>query len=134
MNATLTERRIEAGETSERVAFTCPGCGRETVIHVGLATYLPEKRCMQCRGTPRAGRGGNAVVKGKRIGTHEGRRKDRKDGTTADQQRAVKRAASARNRSRRAGYRLSNGEVGRKPCRSYDECNHRKHRYTTGRR
>lgn len=127
MNLTLTERRLDAGETSERVAFTCPGCGRETVIHVGLQAVLTEKRCMQCRDTSRSGRGGTPAVKGRKVGTHEGRRKDRKDGATADQQRAVKRAASARNRTRR-------GSPTRPPCRSYDECSHRKHRVTTGRR
>lgn len=109
----------EAEETSERVAFTCSGCGQETVIHVGIKSALTDKRCMSCRGTLRTGRAIPAAV-GK-IGTHQGRIKD-------PERRKVKQAAAARNRSRRSGYRMSNGETGRMPCSSYDECHHRKHK------
>jgi len=74
LNQTETERLIDLGETSERVAFTCPGCGRDTVIHVGLRTMLPEKRCLRCQGTDRVGRMVKPMVKGQRTGTHGGRR------------------------------------------------------------
>lgn len=123
----MTEEEIRKEEaTSERVSFTCDGCGRDTTIHVGVSTYLPEKRCMKCRGTNRSGRAGAPAVKGRRMGTHEGRRK-------SDALRAVKRAASQRNASRQSGYVMGNKLIGRKPCRSYDECNHRKHSVAKGR-
>ena len=121
-----TDENIRPNET-ERVSFTCPGCGRDTTIHVGLRSVLLEKRCFKCVGTRRSGRGGSAPVKGKRIGTHEGRRKDRKGGATAEEQRAVARAASARNRARR-------GNPTRPPCGSYDECSAKKHRLFSARR
>lgn len=114
----LSERRVEAGETSERVAFICPGCGIETVIHVGLMTALSEKRCMKCRGTARTGRNAGSAVRGI-VGTHQGRIKD-------PQRRKVKQAAAARNRTRRAGLRAKNGTTYRESCRSYG-CAHRKH-------
>ena len=107
--------------TSERVSFTCPGCGRDTTIHVGRDSRLTEKRCFKCVGTLRSGRGGAGPQKGRRIGTHEGRR----TGDKADAQRATARAASARNLIRR-------GDPTRKPCRSYDECSHKKHSVASG--
>jgi len=124
LNLTL----YETGETSERVAFTCPGCGRDTVMHVGTRTTLDDKRCLNCRGTLRSGRA--VVVQKGRIGTHQGRL----TGDHAEQRRRTKRAASLRNAQRRAGYKMKNGETGRMPCRSYDECNHRKHRVADGHR
>lgn len=111
--------------TSERVAFTCSGCGRDTVIHVGVDTFLPEKRCFRCVGSLRSGRGGGPAKKG-RTGTHEGRIKDK-------ERREVKRAASARNRARRSGTVLKNGTTHRPSCASYG-CTHRKHRVPEGRR
>lgn len=118
MNLTEEEQRREDA-TSERVAFTCPGCGRDTVIHVGIETYLDEKRCMACRGSSRVGVARSAPVKGRTIGTHEGRIKTK-------ERREVKQAASARNRQRKPGLRAKNGTTYRESCRSYG-CTHRKH-------
>ena len=89
---------------------------------------------MKCRGTDRFGRGRAPMQKGRTIGTHEGRRKDRKEGATAAEQRETKRAQSLRNRQHRSGMRLSNGTTHRKGCNSYDECAHKKHWVATGRR
>jgi hypothetical protein len=116
LNQTETERLIDLGETSERVAFTCPGCGRDTVIHVGLRTMLPEKRCLRCQGTDRVGRMVKPMVKGQRTGTHGGRR-------IADPElRARQRAKTLRASKTRMG------EPMRKPCAQYDECSNHKHR------
>lgn len=117
----LTEAEIRAmEETSERVVFNCGGCGVETVVHVGRDTFLTDRRCIKCRKDDRVRPPLPAAQKG-RQGTHQGRR----TGPNADQQRATKRAASARNRSRR-------GSPTRPPCRSYDECNHKKHSVAKG--
>ena len=117
-----TEQQREEDATSERVAFQCGGCGRDTVIHVGKETYLTDKRCLQCRGTSRFGRA-LPQVKG-RIGTHEGRIK------TAER-RETKAAASARNRQRKAGLKAKNGTTYRNSCASYG-CTHRKHSVASG--
>ena len=121
---------FEMGETSEKVSFTCPGCGRDTTIHAGTRTDLLEKRCLQCRGSLRSGRGRAAKVKGRTIGTHEGRR----TGDKANERRETKRLASLRNRMRRSGVSAKNGTTHRMPCASYDECNHKKHTLRTARR
>lgn len=102
--------------TSEKVTFSCVGCGRDTVVHVGNEAYLEEKRCVRCMGSDRV----RSVVSvpagtGRKIsGTHGGRVKD-------PELRERRKAKAQRARSRKMGQPF------RASCASYG-CDGHQHR------
>lgn len=102
--------------TSERVMFACAGCGRETIVHVGSATYLAEKRCVRCLGNDRVRSSVIAPAQGGRRqgGTHMGRIKD-------PELRERRKVKAQRARGRKMGQPL------RASCASYG-CDGHKHR------
>lgn len=115
MTQSVRQQHLEDA-TSERVMFNCDGCGRETIIHVGINSMLLEKRCSRCAGSDRVRPHVAAPMKGQRTGTHGGRR-------IADADLRARRKAKSLRASR---TRMA--QPFRAPCGSYEECGGHKHR------
>lgn len=102
--------------TSERVMFACRGCGRDTIVWVGVNAYLTEKRCSRCAGHDRVRSVAVGQSGGSRrtSGTHMGRITDE----------------GLRNRRRAKSLRASRTRMGvprRMPCANYG-CEGHRHR------